>query len=333
MRLNELLAWLDSACRSAGSELLKLILDPRERTAWPYLVSALAVALIAGCRARSRRQGAWSWSRWFGPYSMADLSMELRFVALSRLIWVFLLARWALSSSVLQASLGQALSSFWSRAPLAFMSQDPQLARVLSWLWLLLWVDFALYWAHRWSHESPFLWAFHSIHHSAERMSPLTALRVHPLDELWTAGISALGAAAAALSFPILFGPAVEPWRPLGFEALALLFMALSYNLRHSHVPLDFGRLGLVFISPKAHQVHHSVDPLDHNKNYGFLFSIWDRALGSYRAPRASESLSFGLGGEFQPRGAWRLIFRPFVELIEQAGLTRATPPRPKARP
>lgn len=316
MRLDELLAWLVSATRSAGAELLKLILDPRERTAWPYLLSAFAVALVAGWRARARSPGAWSWSRWFGPYSLADLTLELRFVALSRLIWVFLLARWALSSSSIQTSLGQVLTRLWPQAPLGFLTQDPQLARLLSWLWLLLWVDFAVYWSHRWSHESPFLWAFHSIHHSAERMSPLTALRVHPVDELWTAGISALGAAAAALSFLLLFGPAVEPWRPYGFEALALLFMALSYNLRHSHVPLDFGRLGWVFISPKAHQVHHSVDPRDHNKNYGFLFSIWDRALGSYRAPRASESLRFGLGDEPARRGAWDLIVSPFSELL-----------------
>jgi sterol desaturase/sphingolipid hydroxylase (fatty acid hydroxylase superfamily) len=42
-------------------------------------------------------------------------------------------------------------------------------------LWLqiieiLLITDFVQYWAHRAFHRIPFLWKFHAIHHSAERM-------------------------------------------------------------------------------------------------------------------------------------------------------------------
>jgi len=38
------------------------------------------------------------------------------------------------------------------------------------------------YWGHRWSHESPFLWRFHAIHHSAEEMDWLVNSRAHPID-------------------------------------------------------------------------------------------------------------------------------------------------------
>jgi sterol desaturase/sphingolipid hydroxylase (fatty acid hydroxylase superfamily) len=44
--------------------------------------------------------------------------------------------------------------------------------------------DFIIYWAHRLQHAVPFLWRFHSIHHSAEHLDWLAAHREHPLDRL-----------------------------------------------------------------------------------------------------------------------------------------------------
>ncbi len=42
--------------------------------------------------------------------------------------------------------------------------------------------EIGYYWGHRWSHEIPFLWRFHSIHHSAEHVDFLVNTRAHPLD-------------------------------------------------------------------------------------------------------------------------------------------------------
>src|SRR5581483_1320581 len=42
--------------------------------------------------------------------------------------------------------------------------------------------DAAYYWSHRLMHEVPYLWRFHSIHHSAERIYWLVGTRAHPLD-------------------------------------------------------------------------------------------------------------------------------------------------------
>ncbi len=49
---------------------------------------------------------------------------------------------------------------------------------------LVFWVvgDFLTYWWHRLQHAVPFLWAFHSVHHSQEQMTVLTAFRRHPLE-------------------------------------------------------------------------------------------------------------------------------------------------------
>ena len=42
--------------------------------------------------------------------------------------------------------------------------------------------EFALYWAHRLSHEWPFLWRFHAIHHSAVKLWFLNTGRFHFID-------------------------------------------------------------------------------------------------------------------------------------------------------
>ena len=38
------------------------------------------------------------------------------------------------------------------------------------------------YWGHRLTHQVPFLWRFHAVHHSIEHMDWLAAGRLHPLD-------------------------------------------------------------------------------------------------------------------------------------------------------
>ncbi|HUS54126.1 MAG TPA: sterol desaturase family protein, partial [Thermohalobaculum sp.] len=51
-------------------------------------------------------------------------------------------------------------------------------------LLLLIVIDAAVWWAHYMFHVVPFLWEFHKVHHSAEVMTPITALRMHPVEQL-----------------------------------------------------------------------------------------------------------------------------------------------------
>ena len=52
--------------------------------------------------------------------------------------------------------------------------------------------DFCVYWVHRIHHEWPVLWPFHSVHHSAEVMTPITVYRKHPVYDIISGLINAI---------------------------------------------------------------------------------------------------------------------------------------------
>ena len=58
----------------------------------------------------------------------------------------------------------------------------PQWQRILAGLVV---GEVGFYWGHRWTHEIPFLWRFHSVHHSPEHIYFLISSRAHPLDNVF----------------------------------------------------------------------------------------------------------------------------------------------------
>jgi sterol desaturase/sphingolipid hydroxylase (fatty acid hydroxylase superfamily) len=53
--------------------------------------------------------------------------------------------------------------------------------------------------------------------------------------------------------------------------------------LIHSNITSSWGILGkYLLVSPAAHRLHHSINPVHFNKNYGNTFIFWDRLFGSY---------------------------------------------------
>ena len=72
-----------------------------------------------------------------------------------------------------------------------------------------------------------------------------------------------------------------------------------------------------LIVTPDMHRVHHSVRFREHDSNYGFNLSIWDRLFRTYTAqPEAGhEGMTIGLA-PYQTEGlsrfGWSLIL-PFV--------------------
>ncbi len=155
--------------------------------------------------------------------------------------------------------------------------------------------DFSRFWLHRLYHRVPLLWRFHSIHHSATILTPLTLYRVHSIEFLLNncRGILVVGITSGL--FMYCFRGSIGVYEVLGVNILNVIFNLAAANLRHSHVWIGFGYFEHIFISPAQHQIHHSRSAIHFNKNYGSCLSIWDKAFNSWRTSKGNKVTRFGL--------------------------------------
>ena len=204
---------------------------------------------------------------------------------------------------------------------LSLNDQSPRLAA--AWVWGLEWAyilgtvflsDFVAYGLHRWQHTNPLLWEFHKVHHSAPVMHPFTNYREHPVDNIFYAlghGLT-IGLSGGCISYCLGYVPAMPT--VYGVVLFSLLFNALGYNLRHSHIWLRWpGKWASVFGCPAHHHIHHSSHPEHINTNFAFMFPVWDVVFGTFCLPDDNSKVKFGLGDgqEAVYTSCLRLYFLP----------------------
>ena len=146
--------------------------------------------------------------------------------------------------------------------------------------------DLAIWAQHLVTHKVPFLWRIHRVHHADRDMDVTTAIRFHPVE----IALSML----LKIGLVYLLGPAAVA--VIIFEVL--LNGTAMFNHANLKLPLWLDRiLRLFIVTPDMHRVHHSVDRSEHDSNYGFALSIWDRVFGTYSAqPRdGHETMQVGL--------------------------------------
>jgi sterol desaturase/sphingolipid hydroxylase (fatty acid hydroxylase superfamily) len=201
--------------------------------------------------------------------------------------------------------------------------------------------DFTAFYIHYLQHKIPLLWQFHKVHHSAEVMHPLSNFREHPIDNLvYSLTIGATYGIVLALAFHTI-GYMPDALSLMGVPVLMFLFNVTGYNLRHSHVWLRWpGRWSMVFPSPAHHQVHHSCHPDHLDKNFAFMFPVWDVLFKSYVMPEDNRDVKFGVtekdrGKELASclkmyvlpfRDAWHLVTR---KASDMSVTTSAEPSNP----
>ena len=56
--------------------------------------------------------------------------------------------------------------------------------------------------------------------------------------------------------------------------------------------------LGWLLVTPSIHRVHHSERPEIHNRNFGTIFSLWDRLGRTYLGGDADSPVTLGLPGQ-----------------------------------
>ena len=177
-------------------------------------------------------------------------------------------------------------------------------------------IDFGYFLGHYLLHKVPILWEFHKTHHSAQVLTPVTAKRDHPVDDMiiYTCKGCFLGLVAGL--FRYLFKGDVEPFTITGVSVIIYLFH-LTSNLRHFHVWISYGwHLNHILISPAMHQIHHSQLEKHFDKNLGLIFPIWDYLAGTLYVPKEPESFSVGLAEE-EFNSVWQLYFSPFSRVTK----------------
>ena len=130
--------------------------------------------------------------------------------------------------------------------------------------------DMATYWAHRWSHEVPLLWRFHSVHHSSEQMDWASGIRSHPFD-------------GAVLAVPIAF--LIGAGFSFKFSIIITALKVVTGLLLHANVRWRWHTVRGVIISPEFHHWHHSSERDAINRNYSTFLPIWDVVFGTYFMP------------------------------------------------
>lgn len=159
---------------------------------------------------------------------------------------------------------------------------------------MLLAYDISYYLYHYAQHRFPFLWELHKVHHSAEVMVGITKDRVHPLDDLMN---RAWDGVIAGTCFGIWSLIALDPVEVtiFGINVYVIRNILMMDFVRHTHLKISFGPLNHVILCPHWHQLHHSVDPRHYDKNFGLLFSFWDRLFRTQYVPTPDEDFKFGL--------------------------------------
>jgi sterol desaturase/sphingolipid hydroxylase (fatty acid hydroxylase superfamily) len=153
--------------------------------------------------------------------------------------------------------------------PVVWFAQLPIWQQVIA---AIVIADIGYYTAHRISHAVPFLWKFHSVHHSIEEMDWLAAHRIHPFDMVFTNTF------------------ALMPLYILGFSLEALLIFQVIYQAHtlfiHCNTRIKLGPLKWLIASPEYHHWHHANEKHAYDRNFAAQLSIIDVIAGTMNLPK-----------------------------------------------
>ncbi|MGB3695493.1 MAG: sterol desaturase family protein [Spirulinaceae cyanobacterium] len=157
--------------------------------------------------------------------------------------------------------------------------------------------DFIGYWTHRWHHTRQ-LWDYHAVHHSSKTLDWLSAVRLHPINDV----ISRVMQASPLL----LLGMS-----PLAVE-LYVPFLSAYVALIHANVSWTYGPFGYVLASPAFHRWHHTNEKEGRGKNFAGLFPVYDLIFGTFYLPQGKQPGNFGIYGETMTENFVVQLLYPF---------------------
>ena len=291
-----------------------------------YLLSAAIIAIIWLMWQRKLNFMAaigWLFRRetWWSRSSRSDYRLMLLNQPLMLLLSPLLLSKLVLATSIFYSLSDWVVRPLWSSDLSAFW------VSVLFTACLFVVDDASRYYLHRLMHRWPALWAFHRVHHTAESLTPFTVFRTHPVEGVLFGLRSALVHGFLIGIFVFLFYDRVTLMSVLGANVFTAALNLLGSNLRHSPVPISYGKtLESWLISPAQHQIHHSQAREHWNKNFGAFIAVWDRLGNTLEYGSNTQDLTYGLRHQkpqehqlvtlyWQPfKHCWRCLRRNKIE-------------------
>ena len=154
---------------------------------------------------------------------------------------------------------------------------------LLLFLATFVFLDFGEYVYHVTMHKVKRLWMFHVVHHSDHVLDVSTTLREHPGENFIRLSFTLLWVFISGAAFWALMLRQI-------IQAFTTLFAHINYRLSDKLDKI----IGLIFITPNLHQVHHHYKQPYTDCNFGDVLSIWDRLFGTFKKLPA-EDLIFGV--------------------------------------
>ncbi len=180
--------------------------------------------------------------------------------------------------------------------------------------------EVGFYWGHRWTHEIPFLWRFHSVHHNPAEVYFLVSARAHPIDNVFTRLCGLI---------PVYLLGIATPLTPAGGTVSALLVLALTMwgFLIHANLRWRLGPLEWLISTPAFHHWHHTLaEPRD--RNFASMLPCMDWIFGTYYLPRREWPSAYGIEAKLPGSLGGQLLYplgldRPGDRLTETVAAER----------
>jgi sterol desaturase/sphingolipid hydroxylase (fatty acid hydroxylase superfamily) len=175
------------------------------------------------------------------------------------------------------------------------IARMPWLAQLLLAVVVADFAEWTIHWA---LHKVPFLWRFHSIHHSSKALDWIAGSRSHFVDDTLVRGF---------ILIPLMLGFSQN------IILAYLVFVTLHATWTHCNFAPNAKWLEGLLVMPRYHHWHHSSQKEAIDKNFAIHFPWIDRLLGTHHLP-AEWPASYGLRGEEIPQGFVRQTYEPFMK-------------------
>jgi len=163
--------------------------------------------------------------------------------------------------------------------------------------------DLAEYFVHLAFHKIPFLWRFHSIHHSSKALDWIAGSRSHFVDDTLV---------RAFVLLPLMFG----------FSQAVILAYLIFVTLHATWTHCNFGPnakwLEQFLVMPRYHHWHHTSQKEGIDKNFAIHFPWIDKMFGTYYFPETWPE-KYGLDGEELSPSFWGQTIEPFTKRKKSA--------------